>query len=81
MASAAPRATVVEAITGTLTPAQSVMMTHLVVWLLVLVAGSFLALRVFVMWYRKMMLAAEDWLLAGAWVSWASHALALAVYG
>lgn len=52
-----------------LTPKEEIMMTHLVVWLLVLISGIFLALRFFAIWHRKLELMVDDGLLAAALVS------------
>lgn len=57
------------AVVAALTPEQGILMTHLVVWLLVLVSGLFLALRFFAIWHRKLVLVVDDGLLAAAWVS------------
>lgn len=51
-----------------LSESQGVLLTHLVVWLLTVVAGLSLSLRFFAKWYRKAVLRVDDGLLAAAWV-------------
>lgn len=48
---------------------QSVLMTHLVVWLLSLVSGILLALRLFTKWLRAQQLWSDDGFLIASWVS------------
>lgn len=48
---------------------QNVLMTHLVVWLLALVSGILLALRLFTKWLRAQQLWSDDGFLIASWVS------------
>jgi hypothetical protein len=48
---------------------QNVLMTHLVVWLLSLVSGILLALRLFTKWLRAQQLWSDDGFLIASWVS------------
>lgn len=48
---------------------QNVLMTHLVVWLLALVSGVLLALRLFTKWLRAQQLWSDDGFLIASWVS------------
>lgn len=63
-----PHSTVLEAFTRSLSPEENILMTHLVVWLLALISGVFLALRFLAIWYKKFALVVEDGLLAASWV-------------
>ncbi|KAK2608309.1 hypothetical protein N8I77_006927 [Diaporthe amygdali] len=47
---------------------QNILMTHLVVWLLTLVAGILLALRLFTKWLRAQQLWSDDGFLIASWV-------------
>lgn len=51
---------------------QNVLMTHLVVWLLALVSGILLGLRLFTKWLRAQQLWSDDGFLIASWVSHAS---------
>lgn len=64
-----PRASPLETITDGLSSEQVILMTHLVVWLLAIISGVFLALRFFAIWYRKSVLLIDDGLLTASWVS------------
>lgn len=66
---AIPRATIAEALLRALTPGEEIVLTHLVVWLLVLVSGVFLALRFYAIWQRSLVLVLDDGLLAASLVS------------
>lgn len=48
---------------------QNVLMAHLVVWLLALVSGILLALRLFTKWLRAQQLWSDDGFLIASWVS------------
>lgn len=48
---------------------QNVLMTHLVVWLLALVSGILLGLRLFTKWLRAQQLWSDDGFLIASWVS------------
>lgn len=48
---------------------ENVLMTHLVVWLLALVSGILLALRLFTKWLRAQQLWSDDGFLIASWVS------------
>lgn len=48
---------------------QNVLMTHLVVWLLSLVSGILLGLRLFTKWLRAQQLWSDDGFLIASWVS------------
>lgn len=63
------RATPFELVMDALSENQDVLLTHLVVWLLTLMAGVFLALRFFTIWYKNLLLVADDALLMASWVS------------
>lgn len=63
------RATPFELVQGSLSETKDVLLTHLVVWLLTLLAGIFLGLRFFAIWYRKLVLVLDDALLMASWVS------------
>lgn len=63
------RTTPFDLVTSDLSTSQTVLLTHLVVWLLTLLSGIFLGLRFFAVWYRKLVLVADDGLLMAAWVS------------
>lgn len=52
---------------------QSVLMTHLVVWLLSLVSGILLGLRLFTKWLRAQQLWSDDGFLIASWVSSLTH--------
>ncbi|KAL1851334.1 hypothetical protein Daus18300_012580 [Diaporthe australafricana] len=47
---------------------QNVLMTHLVVWLLALISGILLALRLFTKWLRSQQLWSDDGFLIASWV-------------
>ncbi|KAF3763408.1 hypothetical protein M406DRAFT_74024 [Cryphonectria parasitica EP155] len=51
-----------------LTEGQAVLLTHIVTWALTIVAGIFLALRFFAIWYRRVGLVADDVFLAITWL-------------
>lgn len=57
---------------------QNILMTHLVVWLLTLVAGILLALRLFTKWLRAQQLWSDDGFLIASWVGHTSSFLARA---
>lgn len=63
------RTTPFDLITSDLSTSKTILLTHLVVWLLTLLSGIFLGLRFFAIWYRKLVLVADDGLLMAAWVS------------
>ncbi|KAJ4409161.1 hypothetical protein N0V82_009540 [Gnomoniopsis sp. IMI 355080] len=68
MMSVSPRATPLESITSGLSSEKIILITDLVVWLLAIVSGVFLALRFFAIWYRKSVLLIDDGLLTASWV-------------
>lgn len=63
------RSTPFELVTTSLTETRVALLTNLLVWLLALVSGIFLSLRLFAIWYRKLVLVIDDCLLIAAWVS------------